>query len=40
MYQVPNYTQTVSMRLSEVLADIGAEEEKNIFSDNINRKFG
>ncbi|XP_060563433.1 uncharacterized protein LOC132722866 [Ruditapes philippinarum] len=26
MYQVPNYTQTVSMRLSEVLADIGVDE--------------
>ncbi|XP_060555436.1 uncharacterized protein LOC132716227 [Ruditapes philippinarum] len=26
MYQVPNYTQTVSMKLSEVLADIGVDE--------------
>ncbi|XP_060574003.1 uncharacterized protein LOC132731768 [Ruditapes philippinarum] len=26
MYQVPNYTETVSMRLSEVLADIGVDE--------------
>ncbi|XP_060597763.1 uncharacterized protein LOC132751594 [Ruditapes philippinarum] len=26
MYQVPNYTQTVSIRLSEVLADIGVDE--------------
>ncbi|XP_060555623.1 uncharacterized protein LOC132716375 [Ruditapes philippinarum] len=26
MYQVPNYTQTVSMKLSEVLADIGIDE--------------
>ncbi|XP_060593519.1 uncharacterized protein LOC132747994 [Ruditapes philippinarum] len=26
MYQEPNYTQTVSMRLSEVLADIGVDE--------------
>ncbi|XP_060578200.1 uncharacterized protein LOC132735278 [Ruditapes philippinarum] len=26
MYQVPNYTRTVSMRLSEVLSDIGVDE--------------
>ncbi|XP_060574016.1 uncharacterized protein LOC132731778 [Ruditapes philippinarum] len=26
MYQVPNYTETVSMKLSEVLADIGVDE--------------
>ncbi|XP_060589856.1 uncharacterized protein LOC132745038 [Ruditapes philippinarum] len=26
MYQEPNYTETVSMRLSEVLADIGVDE--------------
>ncbi|XP_060554426.1 uncharacterized protein LOC132715439 [Ruditapes philippinarum] len=26
MYQVPNYTENVSMRLSEVLADIGVDE--------------
>ncbi|XP_060578205.1 uncharacterized protein LOC132735283 isoform X2 [Ruditapes philippinarum] len=26
MFQVPNYTQTVSMKLSEVLADIGVDE--------------
>ncbi|XP_060574006.1 uncharacterized protein LOC132731770 [Ruditapes philippinarum] len=26
MYQVPNYTQNVSMKLSEVLADIGVDE--------------
>ncbi|XP_060605559.1 uncharacterized protein LOC132758060 [Ruditapes philippinarum] len=26
MYRVPNYTQTVSMKLSEVLADIGIDE--------------
>ncbi|XP_060564309.1 uncharacterized protein LOC132723576 [Ruditapes philippinarum] len=26
MYQVPNYTETVSLKLSEVLADIGVDE--------------
>ncbi|XP_060605560.1 uncharacterized protein LOC132758062 [Ruditapes philippinarum] len=26
MYRVPNYTETVSMKLSEVLSDIGVDE--------------
>ncbi|XP_060563432.1 uncharacterized protein LOC132722865 [Ruditapes philippinarum] len=30
MYQVPNYTKTVSMRLSEVLADIGIDERMTL----------